>query len=107
MVHEYAATITHIVDGDTVDLSCDLGFRIYSRDRFRLFGIDTPERGQAGWAEATAALKNMLPIGASVIIRTAKPYRDKYGRWLATIYADGVDINAKMLSDGFAKEYMP
>lgn len=106
-MYEYTAIVEKIVDGDTLDLSVNLGFRIYNRDRFRLLGIDTPERGQAGWAKATAALKNLIPVGAEVIINTAKPYRDKYGRWLATIYLDGQDINAKMIADGFAKEYAP
>ncbi len=106
-MYEYNATVTKVVDGDTVDLSCDLGFRIFSRDRFRLLGIDTPERGQPGWAEATAALKELLPYGAVVKVKTDRPYNDKYGRWLAVVHADGVNVNDKMVADGFAKVYMP
>ena len=43
-LYNYAAKVEHIVDGDTIDLTCDLGFRIYHKARFRLYGIDTPEQ---------------------------------------------------------------
>jgi micrococcal nuclease len=39
----YNATITNIVDGDTVDAVVDLGFNVSTKIRFRLNGIDTPE----------------------------------------------------------------
>lgn len=39
----YKATITNIVDGDTVDAIVDLGFNVQTKIRFRLNGIDTPE----------------------------------------------------------------
>ena len=46
-------------------------------------------------------------IGKMVGQERLKKWADKYGRWLATIYANGADINAKMVSDGHAKEYLP
>jgi micrococcal nuclease len=39
----YTATITKIIDGDTVDAIVDLGFSVQTKIRFRLNGIDTPE----------------------------------------------------------------
>jgi len=43
-MHEYKAKIKRIVDGDTVDVDIDLGFdMILSKQRIRLYGIDTPE----------------------------------------------------------------
>lgn len=101
----YSATVERIVDGDTIDLNVDLGFRVYHRDRFRLLGIDTPERGQAGWAEATAALTRMIPPGSSLIIKTATPLRDKYGRWLARLFVGTIDINQLMIDQGHAVPY--
>lgn len=101
VTYDYLGTVYNVVDGDTVDLSVDLGFRQYMRDRFRLTGINTPERGQPGWAEATAALRAFLPLGQSVLIQTLKP-RDKYGRWLATVSIDGLNINEAMIEAGHA-----
>lgn len=110
MTYEYEATVLRVVDGDTVDMSVDLGFRVNMRDRFRLTGINAPERGQEGWAVATAALQNMLPVNARVRIQTAHPStrdpKDKYGRWLATIFASALNVNQAMLDQGHAMEYM-
>ena len=102
--YTYSAAVEHVVDGDTIDLNVSLGFRQWMRDRFRLAGIDAPERGQVGWADATAALRAMLPVGQPIIIHTAKP-RDKYGRWLATIYVGDLNVNQAMVDAGHAKVY--
>ena len=50
----YQATCTRVVDGDTIDADIDLGFRMLRRERLRLLGIDTPERGQKNWKEDLA-----------------------------------------------------
>ena len=42
-MYEYNAKVTHVVDGDTIDLSIDLGFDIWYNSRVRFLGIDTPE----------------------------------------------------------------
>lgn len=102
------------VDGDTVDLRVslvhDFGFRFRYGftfdDRFRLFGVNTPERGRPGWAEATAECVRLAPAGSLVRVETHKDSRDKYGRWLADIYlADGSSLNRRLVDAGFAKNY--
>ena len=103
----YAAEVVNVVDGDTVDLKVDLGFRTFRTDRFRMLNINTPERGQEGWSEATQALKSILPVGQKVLIRTVHPKHrdptDKYGRWIAEIYADGENVNDLMVQGGWAQ----
>ena len=42
-MYEYNATVTHVVDGDTMDVTLDLGFDILYNNRIRLVGINTPE----------------------------------------------------------------
>ena len=42
-MYEYNAKVTHVVDGDTMDLAIDLGFDIVYNSRIRLYGINTPE----------------------------------------------------------------
>jgi len=102
-VYQYQATVAYVVDGDTVDFNADLGFRVWRKDRFRLYGIDTPERGQLGWAEATAELKRLLPLGDVVILNTHMDKTDKYGRWLAEVTnSAGVDVCKAMVEGGFA-----
>lgn len=104
-MYTYRAQVQRWVDGDTVDLRVDLGFKMWAETRFRLYGIDTPERGQTGWAEATAEAKRLAPEGSFVIAETYKD-GDKYGRWLALIeIEDGAVVNQKLIDGGFAVEY--
>lgn len=103
--YTYHAQVRRWVDGDTVDLRVDLGFKMWAETRFRLYGIDTPERGQPGWAEASMAAKVLAPEGSYVIAQTYKD-GDKYGRWLALIEAsDGSLVNQELIDNGFAVEY--
>lgn len=105
-IYQYAAIVERIVDGDTVDFNVDLGFRTWMKGRFRLAGINTPERGQPGWAEANAFLAEQIPIGSWVVIQTYKPPLDKYGRWLAVIWKGETNINELMVTSQHAVPYM-
>lgn len=88
MNYTYKATVIRWVDGDTVWLEVDLGFRMKTLNDFRLYGVDTPERGEVGYAEATGLVKSIAPAGTEVRIVTFKD-PDKYGRWLADVYPVG------------------
>lgn len=80
----YQAKVIRWIDGDTVELSADLGFRIYKVDRFRLLDVDTPERGQDGFTESVQLVNSLAPENSIVIIKSYK--MEKYGRWLAEVY---------------------
>lgn len=97
------AVVVHIVDGDTLDVDIDLGFTCRSKQRFRLSGIDTPERGQPGWSEAREFLKART-LGKRAVINVTKT--DKYGRYLAELFVDGENINDALLAAGLAKPYV-
>lgn len=102
------AVVTKIVDGDTVDMLVDLGFSIAHEIRVRLHGIDTPERGQAGWQEAIDFLKTLAPVGCNIVVKTYKS-KDKYGRYLADLYAPGstATVNDLMIGAQVARVYLP
>ena len=36
--------ITRVLDGDTIDVTIDLGFDLYKKERVRVGGVDTPEK---------------------------------------------------------------
>lgn len=99
--------VERIIDGDTVEMTIDLGNKITWRDNFRLYGIDTPERGQPLYHEATEYLSRLLMSGVTRI-ETFKP--DKFGRWLADLYIDSLGggelhVNRLMVVEGFAVDY--
>jgi len=110
-MYEYRAKVVRVVDGDTVDFRVELGFHISLEDRFRLYGIDAPERNSKDPEQrelakkATGRLRELLPEGKEVTIRTLKDRREKYGRYLACVYSDGVWVEQILLDEGLAKVY--
>ncbi len=101
-IYEYRATITNVVDGDTVDATIQLGFRMSSVQRLRLLGLDTPEKFGPTKVQGLAAKQFVMTnlLGKTVVIRTHKS--DVFGRWLAVIYLDGVDFNQRLIDEGWA-----
>lgn len=102
-MYEYTTKIEKVIDGDTVDVFIDLGFKIWHKDRLRLNGIDTPEKNTPLGAELKKFLIENLE-GKLVRLRVTKP--DKYGRYLATIYLNSdISINDQLIQAGLAKPY--
>lgn len=96
--------VQRILDGDSLVIRVDLGYRVYHETRIRLLGIDSPERGQAGWTEARENLGLLAPVGAICVVQTTGP--DKYGdRWLGTVQVGGIDLSEAQLVGGFAVLY--
>lgn len=112
MIYEYYATLDRVVDGDTVWLHVDLGFRSSLRVDFRLYGINAPEMVGATRTAAIASkteLERLLGLGPISITTHKADATDKYGRWLATIYVHTktgpVSVNDALLSGSFAVKY--
>lgn len=104
MTYQYNATVNRWIDGDTVELTLDLGFYLTYRSHFRLEGLDTPERGKAGYKEARAFCEALAPPGTAVLGVTSKS--DKYGRWLIYLQGStGPSINSQLLEAGLARPY--
>lgn len=107
-MYTYNAKVIRVIDGDTVVLNVDLGFRTWHESPFRLFGIDAPEINRVGLEGENARdfLMAALPVGLSVTVKTEKS-ADKYGRWLATIWKGELEasINTQMIEAGHAVFY--
>lgn len=100
------ATVKRWVDGDTVDLNVDLGFKVWSEQRFRLARINTPEKKMIGWQEAIDRVNQLAPIGTNVFVECIG--YDRYGRWIAeisTLTDIRIHINQVLLKEGLAKPY--
>jgi micrococcal nuclease len=101
-MYEYQAKIISVVDGDTVDVEIDLGFKINIHQRIRLAGINTPERGEHGFLEAKQCLTDEI-LNKIVKLQTTKI--SKWGYYLGDIYSEDKHINQFMIDQGFAKPY--
>ena len=110
--------INRVVDGDTIDVTIDLGFELYKKERVRVAGVDTPEKRTRDKEEkelgidATNWLKDKLNEtikgDEELIIRTElKGGMGKYGRLLGWLYVGESDIslNEQMITEGYAWAY--
>jgi len=110
--------INRVVDGDTIDVTIDLGFDLMKKERVRIAGVDTPEKRtrdleeKALGIDATNWMKEKLE-GAikgddELVIRTElKGGVGKYGRLLGWLYVgdDMVSLNEQMITEGYAWDY--
>jgi len=111
-MYEYGCTVTRVVDGDTVDVIIDLGFSILHKCRVRLYGIDTPESRTRDKDEkvrgklAGKYLKDAIDNGDIIVLQTKmKDSKGKFGRVLANIIVDDININQQMILNHLAVRY--
>lgn len=110
--------INRVVDGDTIDVTIDLGFDLYKKERVRVAGVDTPEKRTRNLEEkelgidATNWLKEKLEGAISgdddLVIRTELVGGvGKYGRLLGWLFIGDRDlsINEQMIEEGYAWNY--
>jgi micrococcal nuclease len=90
--------VLSIGDGDTITVR-ENG----SKTTVRLACIDAPETSQQGGKEATNYLKQLIPTGTTVGLRTVTT--DRYGRTIGEIYRNGDSVNLKMVKQGQAVVY--
>ena len=111
--------IDKVLDGDTIDVTIDLGFDLYKKERVRIAGVDTPEKRTRDLEEkelgidATNWLKKKLEDtiagdGDELTIRTElEGGVGKYGRLLGWLYIneDTISLNEQMITEGYAWAY--
>ena len=110
--------VNRVVDGDTIDVTIDLGFDLMKKERVRVAGVDTPEKRtrdleeKALGLDATYWMKKQLEDTIAgdeeLIIRTElKGGTGKYGRLLGWLYVGDatVSLNEQMIEEGYAWAY--
>ena len=110
--------IDKVLDGDTIDVTIDLGFDLYKKERVRIAGVDTPEKRTRNLEEkelgidATNWLKkeleDVLAGDDELIVRTELVGgTGKYGRLLGWLYVgdEQLSLNEQMITQGYAHAY--
>lgn len=131
-MYQYNAIIQRVVDGDTLEIAIDLGLSVWIHDeKIRLYGINTPEvygvkKGSPEWKtgeKASDFVKSVLKEKDEIIIETIKDKKEKFGRYLAVVYAkfntevfsgltgirnlgDYYCLNDILVAKGLAEKYM-
>ena len=111
-------SIDRVVDGDTIDVSIDLGFDLIKKERVRIAGVDTPEKRTRDLEEKALGidatnwmkknLEDTIDGDDELIIRTElQGGVGKYGRLLGWLYVgdDDVSLNEQMITEGYAWAY--
>ena len=110
--------INRVVDGDTIDVTIDLGFDLYKKERVRVAGVDTPEKRTRDLEEKALGLdathwleerlSEVLNGSDDLVIRTELDGGvGKYGRLLGWLYVGDaeVSLNEQMIIEGYAWAY--
>ena len=91
-----AIQVLRVIDGDT--------FATSGNQRVRLFGVDTPERNEKCYRDATSQLRELA--GGEVRVELGPRSKDRYGRLLYYVYTqDGDSIDETLVSKGLAKAW--
>jgi len=105
-------SIKKIIDGDTFDCILDLGFDVLLEARVRMAGIDTPESRTRDLTEKKFGLASKeylvekINNAEDIIVRTELDNeKGKFGRVLGTVWAEGTNINSKMIDEHMAVAY--
>jgi len=122
MAYEYHAKVNRVVDGDTIDVTIDLGFHTHIKTRVRMEGMNAPESRTRDLEEkerglaAKARLQEIIEYNKNHCILKISGL-GKYGRALATVFVENlspvskensitlVDVNKQLIKEGHAVEY--
>jgi len=96
----FGGTVTRVIDGDTLDLTTIEGETI----TIRLALIDAPETGESGFDRAKNFMTELC-LNKNADIDPDDNQGLTYGRTVAVVYCEGINVNDAILENGFADIY--
>ena len=121
-MYEYKAIVERVVDGDTIDVIIDLGFKTWKKVRVRMEGINTPESRTRDLEEkkrglaAKDRLIEILELNNNECVLQVSGV-GKFGRAIASVYVDTlspasekssmttINVNKQLIEEGHAVAY--
>ena len=105
-LYTYRVASYRVVDGDTLEVTLDLGFSTFRKEKVRLARINAPEMKTAEGPVSKSHLSELLD-GKVLTVQTKRDERDRYGRYIAEVWVEGVNVNDRMVADSAAvfKDY--
>ena len=115
IMYEYKCILRRIIDGDSIVLDIDLGFKVFLlKQVVRLYGIDTPESRTRNLEEKKLGLKSKDRLKELLtkkfIIKTTLDTKGKFGRILAIPYVQHpklgyINVCTQLISENHARAY--
>jgi len=96
----FSGTVTKVIDGDTLDVTTAEGETI----TVRLALIDAPETNESGFDEARNFMTEQC-LDKNAEVDPDNNQGLTYGRTVAVVYCEGVNVNEAILDNGFADVY--
>jgi len=90
-------TVTDVIDGDTIDVNIN-----GQEYRVRYIGMNTPERDEVCYSQATQANASMVQ-GQQVRLVKDQSETDRFDRLLRYVYVGNTFVNAQLVSQGYAE----
>ena len=110
MYHYQVLSVDRVIDGDTVEVTLDLGFSLFTKQKVRVLGINTPELKSKDPLEKARALEARRHAekwfaSGNFTVHTMKD--DKYGRILGDFEKEGEELtfSESVLRGGFGIVY--
>lgn len=105
-LYHYKANVVRVIDGDTIEVDCDVGFCLSQTMRLRLLGIDAAELRTKDPVERVMgrAAKEALVVlleGRDVVLRTEKA--DSFGRYLADVWLGEMNVSDWLVANEYAQ----
>jgi micrococcal nuclease len=100
----YPGVVDSVHDGDTVNVTLDIGFDLTIHTRVRVFGINTPELSSDAGKAAREFAKSLLQPGDKVSV-VSKGWDKFGGRIDGIITKEGLDFAKQLLAAGHAKPW--
>lgn len=111
-MYKYKAKVERVIDGDTLEVTIDLGFKITTFQKLRLAGINTPEtynvkkdseEYQKGILSKNYVEKRISENNNMILIETEK-VPEKYGRYVTKVFLEdsGKTLNDELVENGLA-----
>ena len=85
-------SVHRVIDGDT--------FVLETGERIRLYGVNTPEKGENGFLSALSFTSDQV---FSHTVRIERQYKDKYGRTVALVWVGPKSLNGLLVKKGHAE----
>lgn len=106
-MYSYKAEVLRVIDGDTIEVMVDLGFKTFRRELVRFARINVQEKDTIKGQEAYLYVIELLHRVHFIELQTFK--QEKYGRYLAEIYyfngQERINLNNELLEKGYAEDY--
>lgn len=104
-MYEYKVADYRVIDGDTVEVTLDLGFFIHHTVVVRILGINCPEKNDERWSTARVAVAEWFGAKQHVVLRTFRDRTGKYGRYLGDFIGSDSTLAGMLLERGLAEPY--